>query len=71
TEATAEERLIARVCKQASVKAGQVLSFAEMDALVRQLEACHSPKSCPHGRPTLLHLSAEQLAKEFGRLGPV
>jgi DNA mismatch repair protein MutL len=71
TEATAEERLIARVCKQASIKAGQVLSFAEMDALVRQLEACQSPKSCPHGRPTLLHLSAEQLAKEFGRLGAV
>ncbi len=70
-DTTAEERLIARVCKQVAVKAGQVLSYAEMEALVRQLERCRSPQSCPHGRPTMLHLSAEQLAKEFGRLGAV
>jgi DNA mismatch repair protein MutL len=70
-EATAEEKLIARVCKQAAVKAGQVLSFTEMEALIRQLEACHSPRTCPHGRPTMLHLSAEDLAKEFGRLGAI
>jgi DNA mismatch repair protein MutL len=70
-DATVEERLIARVCKQVAVKAGQVLSYAEMEALVRQLERCHSPQSCPHGRPTMLHLSAEQLAKEFGRLGAI
>lgn len=70
-EATAEEKLIARVCKQAAVKAGQVLSYAEMEALIRQLEACQSPRTCPHGRPTMLHLSAEDLAKEFGRLGAI
>lgn len=68
-EATAEEKLIARVCKKAAIKAGQVLSYAEMDALIRQMEQCASPRTCPHGRPTMLHLSAEQLAKEFGRLG--
>ncbi len=71
TEATAEERLIARVCKRAAIKAGQVLSFSEMEALIRQLEACEQPQNCPHGRPTMLHLSAEQLAKEFGRLGAI
>lgn len=71
TGATAEEKLIARVCKQAAVKAGQVLSYAEMEALIRQLENCQSPRTCPHGRPTMLHLSAEQLAKEFGRLGAI
>jgi DNA mismatch repair protein MutL len=70
-EATAEERLIARVCKQAAVKAGQVLSHAEMQALVRGLEDCEAPKTCPHGRPTMLHLSADQLAKEFGRMGAI
>ena len=70
-EATAEEKLIARVCKQAAVKAGQVLSYTEMEALIRQLEACQSPRTCPHGRPTMLHLSAEDLAKEFGRLGAI
>ena len=70
-EATAEEKLIARVCKQAAVKAGQVLSYAEMEALIRQLEMCESPRTCPHGRPTMLHLSAGDLAKEFGRLGAI
>lgn len=71
TQATAEQKLISRVCKQASVKAGQSLSVEEMRALVRQLEACESPRTCPHGRPTMLHLSAERLAKEFGRLGAI
>jgi DNA mismatch repair protein MutL len=70
TESTAEEKLIGRVCKQAAIKAGQVLSYAEMEALVRELEACRSPQTCPHGRPTMIHISAEQLAREFGRLGP-
>ncbi|NDJ54481.1 MAG: DNA mismatch repair endonuclease MutL [Chloroflexi bacterium] len=70
-EATAEQKMIARICKQVAVKAGQVLSPQEMQGLIRQLEACEAPRSCPHGRPTLLHLSAEQLAKEFGRLGAI
>jgi len=71
TEATAEQKLISRVCKQAAVKAGQVLSTEEMTALIRQLEECESPQTCPHGRPTMLHMSAERLAKEFGRLGAI
>nr|MBN1229634.1 DNA mismatch repair protein MutL [Anaerolineae bacterium] len=70
-EATAEEQLIARVCKRAAIKAGQVLSLPEMEALVRHLEQCQSPQTCPHGRPTMLHLSADQLAREFGRLGAI
>lgn len=62
-----EQRLIRRVCKQAAVKAGTVLGREEMQALVRQLERTQSPLTCPHGRPTLLHMSAGQLAREFGR----
>ena len=66
-QAALEEQIILHICKAAAVKAGQVLSMAEMQALVRQLERCASPHTCPHGRPTLIHISAEQLAKEFGR----
>jgi DNA mismatch repair protein MutL len=62
-----EEQIILHICKAAAVKAGQVLSTSEMQSLVRQLERCTSPHTCPHGRPTLIHLSAEQLAREFGR----
>jgi DNA mismatch repair protein MutL len=62
-----EARIILRVCKTAAVKAGQSLSVAEMEAMVQQLETCHNPHTCPHGRPTLIHLSAAQLARQFGR----
>ncbi len=65
--AQAEERLIAAVCKRAAIKAGQTLTTEEMQQLVRQLEQCESPRTCPHGRPTVLHFSVEQLEKEFGR----
>lgn len=65
--ARAEERLIATVCKRAAIKAGQTLSGDEMQQLVRQLEQCDSPRTCPHGRPTVLHLTVEQLEREFGR----
>ncbi|MCY4525078.1 MAG: hypothetical protein OXB89_00580 [Anaerolineaceae bacterium] len=66
-EDTLEQRLVRRVCKQAAVRAGTVLSREEMQGLVRQLERTQSPLTCPHGRPTLLHMSAGQLAREFGR----
>ncbi|HUN21849.1 MAG TPA: DNA mismatch repair endonuclease MutL [Anaerolineales bacterium] len=62
-----EARLIARVCKRAAVKAGQVLSLAEQRALVQSLEQCESPRSCPHGRPTMIHLSVDVLEKQFRR----
>ncbi|MBI3361271.1 MAG: DNA mismatch repair endonuclease MutL [Chloroflexi bacterium] len=62
-----EEKLIARVCKRAAVKAGQVLSPAEQVELVRRLEKCASPRTCPHGRPTMIHLSVEVLERQFGR----
>ncbi len=63
-----EERIILRVCKSAAVKAGQTLSPREMEAMIQQLEACRSPHTCPHGRPTLIHLSVAQLARQFGRI---
>jgi DNA mismatch repair protein MutL len=62
-----EARIILRVCKTAAIKAGQTLSGQEMEVMIRQLEQCQNPHTCPHGRPTLIHLSATQLAKEFGR----
>lgn len=64
-----EARIVRQVCKQAAIKAGQSLSQKEMEELIRQLEACTAPRTCPHGRPTMIHLSAVKLAQEFGRLG--
>jgi DNA mismatch repair protein MutL len=66
--ANEEAKLITRVCKRAAIKGGQVLSVQEMNELIRQLEICASPRTCPHGRPTMIHFSASQMAKEFGRI---
>jgi len=66
--ASSEEQMAARICWQAAVKVGQTLSYAEMQALVRQLEECQMPQISPSGAPTMIHISAEQLAREFGRI---
>jgi DNA mismatch repair protein MutL len=65
--ARAEERVVAAICKRAAIKSGQALAPDEMEQLIRQLEQCENPRTCPHGRPTVLHFSVEQLEKEFGR----
>ncbi|MGQ9502240.1 MAG: DNA mismatch repair endonuclease MutL [Anaerolineae bacterium] len=63
-----DERVITTVCKRAAIKAGQSLSLREMQELIHRLEQCEAPRTCPHGRPTMLYLSATQLAREFGRV---
>jgi DNA mismatch repair protein MutL len=63
-----EARVVRRVCKRMSIKAGRVLTYAEMAALVRDLEACESPRTCPHGRPTMIQIGMSQLEREFGRV---
>lgn len=63
-----EDELVKIICKRLAIKAGQVLSLAEQRALLQQLEACKNPRTCPHGRPTTLHLSADQLERQFGRV---
>ncbi len=62
-----EEIVARRVCKQAAIKAGQVLTTVEMQEMLRALELCLNPRTCPHGRPTMIHMSVAQLAREFGR----
>lgn len=64
-----EARLIARICKRAAVKAGQTLTVEEQAALLHDLERCHAPRTCPHGRPTMIHLSVDLLERQFGRRG--
>jgi DNA mismatch repair protein MutL len=64
-----EAKLAARVCKRMAVKGGQTLSTDEQRALLTDLEACDSPRTCPHGRPTMIHLSVDMLERQFGRRG--
>jgi DNA mismatch repair protein MutL len=63
-----EERMAVSIaCHSGAVKANQLLSDDEMRELVRQLEKTVLPHTCPHGRPTLIHIDAAQLRREFGR----
>ncbi len=62
-----EELLARRVCKRAAIKAGQVLSLAEMESLLQALARTRSPRTCPHGRPIIVRVSLEQLARQFWR----
>jgi DNA mismatch repair protein MutL len=64
-----EAKIAGRVCKRLAVKAGQVLSPDEQRALLNDLENCASPRTCPHGRPTMIHLPVELLERQFGRKG--
>jgi DNA mismatch repair protein MutL len=68
-QAEIEARIVARICKRAAVKGGQTLSPEEQRALLRDLENCQSPRTCPHGRPTMIHLSVDLLERQFGRRG--
>jgi DNA mismatch repair protein MutL len=55
------------VACHSAVRAGDALMPEEMAALIAQLEQCDMRRTCPHGRPTMIHLSHAQLEREFGR----
>jgi len=59
--------LFSLACKTA-VKAGQVLSHDEMEAIIEGLAQCREPWTCPHGRPTTVRISKEMLLKAFKRI---
>jgi DNA mismatch repair protein MutL len=63
------ERICARAACRAAVKSGDHLTREEMQRLVDQLLETHELLRCPHGRPTTLHLTREQIDRQFGRLG--
>jgi DNA mismatch repair protein MutL len=65
-EAALHEVLDMMACK-AAVKAGDRLSESELDELMSLREKVERSASCPHGRPTTVRLSIEQLEKLFHR----
>ncbi|MFZ3100728.1 MAG: DNA mismatch repair endonuclease MutL [Desulfitobacteriaceae bacterium] len=50
-----------------SIKAHDKLSLLEMEQLIAQLSQTENPFTCPHGRPTMIQMTAEELGKRFYR----
>jgi DNA mismatch repair protein MutL len=61
------DRVAMSLACHGAIRAGKVLALDEMRDLVRQLEETESPQTCPHGRPTMIRMAADVLAREFGR----
>ncbi len=64
---TWEEKAAYSVACHGAIRAGKSLSMREMELLLRQLESCVQPNTCPHGRPTLVRISLQQLERYFSR----
>ena len=60
-------RAAATVACHSSVRAGQALATDEMRRLIEDLGKTDSPRTCPHGRPTLVHVGTELIERQFGR----
>lgn len=66
TERWAEEQIAMAACK-AAVKANDRLTLPEIEALVVDLARSEMPYTCPHGRPTTIFMSFQDLRRKFGR----
>ena len=55
-------------CKM-SIKANDEITKEEMERLIEDLRKCKNPFNCPHGRPTIIYYSKEELEKLFKRSG--
>lgn len=65
--AASTDALLASFACHGAIRAGEILTVPEMQNLVDRLFATDLPLSCPHGRPTLIQFTLEELEKRFGR----
>lgn len=62
-----EDRIATMACK-AAVKGNMNMSAAEMEALLDELLTLDNPYFCPHGRPTIISFTKQELEKKFKRI---
>lgn len=62
-----EEKFIATVACKAAVKANMALTKEEVDNLMKQLLDLPNPFTCPHGRPTAIKMTKNDIEKKFSR----
>ncbi|KYH35754.1 DNA mismatch repair protein MutL [Clostridium tepidiprofundi DSM 19306] len=60
--------VIAKMACKAAIKAHDKLSLDEMARLIDDLRECDDPFTCPHGRPTIIKFTLNELEKKFKRI---
>jgi DNA mismatch repair protein MutL len=61
------DHVAATIACHGSVRAGRILSVAEMNALLREMEVTPRSGQCNHGRPTWVKLGHGEIERLFGR----
>lgn len=69
TAAELRQAVLATTACKAAIKAGFKLNYRQMEILLRELNDTAMPYTCPHGRPTIIKFSSDELAKMFKRTG--
>lgn len=67
--ATIRKNILAVTACRAAIKSGQELNFEQMQIILNDLAKTPNPHTCPHGRPTIIKFSSNDLAKMFKRTG--
>lgn len=62
-----EERIATMACK-AAVKGNMFMTVQEMETLLDELLTLENPYFCPHGRPTIISFTKQELEKKFKRI---
>lgn len=62
-----QEKIISMSCK-AAVKGNHTMTSLEMQALIEQMLTLENPYHCPHGRPTMISMTKQEMEKKFKRI---
>ena len=72
TMKSAEEKhtyMMYTVACHSALRAGDKLTMAQMEFVIREMESIPNPYACVHGRPTVMTITPEELDKKFKRSG--
>lgn len=67
TIAEKKEEILTRMACRAAVMAGDLVTIPQMEKILAQLSKTELPYTCPHGRPTLMKVTVDELEKKFRR----
>ncbi|MBI4147028.1 DNA mismatch repair protein MutL, partial [Candidatus Woesearchaeota archaeon] len=62
-----KEEILTRMACRAAVMAGDAVTIPQMEKILVELSKTELPYTCPHGRPTLMKVTIDELEKKFRR----